>query len=470
MVSLSSHSLSSARESGAALLRPGGIHATGEGLRLQTIVRLRWLAVFGQAGAVLFVAFVLGFPFPLAWCLAVIALSAWLNIFLTLRWRTSVRLHERYSTLLLAYDIVQLAALLFLTGGLANPFAFLFIVPVAVSAATLPPTRTLWLGALALVLAAVLAFIRLPLPWEGGVTFALPPLYIAGMWVAVACCVVFSALYSGRTAAESRQMSNALAATEMILAREQKLSALDGLAAAAAHELGTPLATIQLVANELKRGIPDPQRLEEDLDLLVSQSARCRDILSRLSNRDAQMDDMFARQKLSEMLEEIVEPLRGSEVAILFDLKPEMGEGGEGIAEPILARNPGLRYGLTNLVENAIDFATTRVEIEVGWSMHTVTLEIRDDGPGFAQDVMDRLGDPFVTTRRRGEAVAERGGREGHGGMGLGFFIAKTLLERSGARVSLANKRQPEHGAIIRLDWPRAWLEQHDLMSNQAMA
>ncbi len=467
MVSLSSHSLHSAREGGAALLRPGGIHASGEGLRLQTIVRLRWLAVFGQAGAVLFVAFWLRFPFPLGWCLAVIALSAWLNIFLTLRWRTSVRLHERYSTLLLAYDIVQLAALLFLTGGLANPFAFLFIVPVAVSAATLPPTRTLWLGGLALALAAVLAIFRLPLPWHGVAPLELPPLYIAGMWVAVACCVVFSALYSGRTAAELRQMSNALAATEMILAREQKLSALDGLAAAAAHELGTPLATIQLVANELKRGIPDPDRLAEDLDLLVSQSARCSDILSRLSNRDAQMDDMFARHKLSEMLEEIVEPLRGSEVAILFDVRPEAGEG---IAEPILARNPGLRYGLANLVENAVDFATTRVEIDVSWSMDAVTLEIRDDGPGFAQDVMDRLGDPFVTTRRRSETLTERGGRDGHGGMGLGFFIAKTLLERSGARVSLANKRHPEHGAIIRLDWPRAWLEQHDLMSNEAMA
>ena len=321
MVSLSDETLTTARQTSAPFLRPGGIYATGEGLRLQTIVRLRWLAVVGQALAVLFVAIVLNFPFPLGWCLAVIALSAWLNMFLTLRWRTSVRLHERYSALLLAYDIVQLAALLFLTGGLLNPFAFLFIVPVAVSAATLPPNRTLWLGGLALVLAAILAFFRLPLPWYGGATFELPTLYMAGVWLAIACCVVFSALYSGRTASESRQMSNALAATEMILAREQKLSALDGLAAAAAHELGTPLATIQLVAHELKRGIPDEERLAEDLDLLVSQSARCRDILSRLSNREAQMDQVFARQKLSEMLEEIVEPLRGSDVAILFDLK-----------------------------------------------------------------------------------------------------------------------------------------------------
>ena len=262
-------------------------------------------------------------------------------------------------------------------------------------------------------------------------------------------------------------MSNALAATEMILAREQKLSALDGLAAAAAHELGTPLATIQLVANELKRGIPDPERLTEDLDLLVSQSARCRDILSRLSNRDAQMDDMFARHKLSEMLEEIVEPLRGSEVAILFDVRPEAGEG---IAEPILARNPGLRYGLANLVENAVDFAATRVEIEVSWSMDTVTLEIRDDGPGFAQDVMDRLGDPFVTTRRRTGSLTERGGRDSHGGMGLGFFIAKTLLERSGRRGVAGQQAPPRAWRDRGLDWPRAWLEQHDLMSNEAMA
>ena len=176
----SDETLTTARQTSAPFLRPGGIYATGKGLRLQTIVRLRWLAVVGQALAVLFVAIVLNFPFPLGWCLAVIALSAWLNMFLTLRWRTSVRLHERYSALLLAYDIVQLAALLFLTGGLLNPFAFLFIVPVAVSAATLPPNRTLWLGGLALVLAAILAFFRLPLPWYGGATFELPTLYMAG--------------------------------------------------------------------------------------------------------------------------------------------------------------------------------------------------------------------------------------------------------------------------------------------------
>ena len=173
------------------------------------------------------------------------------------------------------------------------------------------------------------------------------------------------------------------------------------------------------------------------------------------SNREAQMDQVFARQKLSEMLEEIVEPLRGSDVAILFDLKPNSADDGSDIPEPILTRNPGIRYGLTNLVENAVDFATTRVEIEVGWSLTMVTLEIRDDGRGFSQDVMDRLGDPFVTTRRRAAITPVPGRLEGHGGMELGFFIAKTLLERSGARVSLANKRHPDHGAIIRIDWLR---------------
>lgn len=422
-------------------------------LRLRTLVRLRWLAVTGQTAAVVGVNFLLGFPLPLGLCLGAIALSAWLNIFLSIRWRKSVRLQSSHAGLLLAYDIFQLAVLLYLTGGLENPFAFLFLVPVTISATSLSLQWTLWLGAIAFSCATFLAFRHFPLPWHPGTTLTLPDAYIGGMWTAIICGVVFSAIYARRIAVEARQMSSALSATELVLAREQRLSALDGLAAAAAHELGTPLATIALVAKELKRELPVKDPHTEDIDLLISQTARCREILARLANHDAEADDVYQRTKLLVMIEDLVAPLRGSDVVIAVSNTADESAAGD-VAEPVFRRNPAIAYGLGNLLENAVDFAETRVEVDARWTPAAVSITVRDDGPGFRQDVFDRLGDPFVTTRPGyGE---ETGSSGGHEGMGLGFFIAKTLLERSGATVSLANRPAPAHGAVVHVLWPRA--------------
>jgi two-component system sensor histidine kinase RegB len=429
-----------------------------QGLRLRTLVRLRWLAVIGQAGAVIAVNFGFGFPLPLGWCLAAIALSAWLNIFFTIRWRSSVRLPDRYAALLLGYDILQLAVLLYLTGGLQNPFSFLFLVPVTVSATSLPVKWTLWLGALAFLLASFLAFDHMPLPWFPRTPLVLPDIYIAGMWAALVSGVVFSAIYARRIAQEARQMSAALTAAELVLAREQRLSALDGLAAAAAHELGTPLATIALVAKELKRELKAPGPVAEDVDLLISQAARCRDILSRLANRDQQPDPMFARVSLSAMIEDIVAPLRGPDVTVAVDAR-SADDGQARTPEPQLARNPAVTYGLGNLIENAIDFAEHHVAIEARWTAGDLSIAVSDDGPGFSQEVIDRLGDPFVTTRAGYGPEDDVPPDGSHGGMGLGFFIAKTLLERSGAAVSLANRPEPKRGAVVNITWPRARIE-----------
>ncbi|HQX85807.1 MAG TPA: ATP-binding protein, partial [Aestuariivirga sp.] len=255
---------------------------------------------------------------------------------------------------------------------------------------------------------------------------------------------------------EARQMSSALTAAELVLAREQRLSALDGLAAAAAHELGTPLATIALVAKELKRELPAKGPHTEDIDLLISQTGRCREILSRLANRDTQADDMYARIKLSVMIEDLVAPIRGPDVTIDITVA---GDGTAGQSpEPVFRRNPAIAYGLANLLENAVDFAQTKVSIVAQWSKLKVSLLISDDGPGFEQGIFDRLGDPFVTTRP-GYGVDDEGEKGRHEGMGLGFFIAKTLLERSGATVSLANRPLPEHGAVIQLSWPRSTVD-----------
>ena len=421
------------------------------GLRLQTLIRLRWVAVTGQLGAVLLVRFGLGFELPLEACFAAIAASVWLNILLGFNWPATYRLSDKQAGALLAYDILQLAALLWLTGGLQNPFAFLFLVPVTVSSTSLSARITILLGILTLSLAAILAVSHMPLPW--GYDFTLPPLYVGGLWAALVSGSIFAALYAGRIALEARQMRDALIATETVLAHAQQLHALDGLAAAAAHELGTPLSTIALVAKELKRGLPDPESLAEDLDLLHSQALRCREILSRLSNREAEADMMLQKMRLSVMMEEIIEPNRGSGVAIHVH-KPDANDS----HEPTILRNPGIIYGLSNILENAVDFAKKTVEIKIRWDQDRITIIFQDDGPGFSEEVYARLGDPFISTRKMTPISTLKEAPEAHEGMGLGFFIAKTLLQRSGAEVSLANRKLPQTGAIVQVTWHRASL------------
>jgi len=419
-------------------------------LRLDTLVRLRWLAVAGQSAAVVIVGFVLSFPMPVAECFALIGLSALLNILLRVRFPANLRLDDRWSASLLAYDVLQLGGLLALTGGLENPFAILILVPVVVSATTLVPRLTMLLGALALIIASTLAFVHLPLPSPPGAPVILPSVYVAGIWVALVCTVLFMGIYAFRVAEEARQLADALSATELVLTREQHLSALDGLAAAAAHELGTPLATITLVAKELERELPAGSPHSEDIALLRSQAERCRGILAKLNSLSADTDWHHARLPLSQLIAEAVDPYRDFGVAMR--VLPPSGTG----AEPIGRRNPGILYGLGNLVENAVDFARTQVTLSAQWSADDVTIVIEDDGPGFAPDIIARIGEPYVTTRTR-EAASETGA-ESHG-LGLGLFIAKTLLERTGARLSFANREPPGSGAVVRITWPRAAMD-----------
>jgi two-component system sensor histidine kinase RegB len=411
-------------------------------LRLETLIRLRWLALAGQGTAVLAVYFGLAFPFPLVECLAAIAVSAAVNIALRLRYPPTERVDPARAAGFLAYDIIQLAFLLFLTGGLQNPFAFLFLAPVLISATSLPPLLTMLLGGLAVVCATALAFWHLPLPWFPGETLDMPILYVAGMWFSVLLGLAFIGVYAWRVADEARLLANALSATELVLAREQHLSQLDGLAAAAAHELGTPLATIALVAKELETEAPEGSAFLDDVRLLRSQVARCREILGKLASL-GEDGAPFDRLGLAHMIEEVVAPHRDFGIAIAVRIAGGSGE------EPVAPRNPGVLYGLGNLVENAVDFARSRVEITAGWDARGVSIAILDDGPGFPPDIIGRLGEPYITHRRPRDP-----GQPG-GGLGLGYFIAKTLLERSGAAMTLANRPPPETGASVRLDWPR---------------
>lgn len=425
-------------------------------LRLQTIVRLRWLAVLGQTLTVIGAYWVLGIHLPIAGCLAVIALSAWLNVALRLRYPASHRLKSGYTFLMLAYDILQLAALLYLTGGLENPFAFLLIAPVTVSASTLPLKITAALGALAIAAATVLTSFHHPLPWFHHTNLLLPFPYVMGVWAALVSGILFIGFYSWRTAEEGRRMAKALAAAEMVLAREQKLSALDGLAAAAAHGLGTPLATIAVVTKELMRDTKPSDPHYEDLTLLRAQAERCREILAEIAGGGEQHDLIVSRLPLSHLIEEVVAPHRLVAVPIEVTTGPAQ-DGSAGAREPVTLRNPGMLYGLGNLVENAVDFTASKVEVDARWSGDEVRIVIADDGTGFPPHVLEQLGEPFVTTR-----AAPGDGQEApdeHVGMGLGFFIAKTLLERSGARLELANRPPPEGGAVVTVVWPRTRFE-----------
>jgi two-component system, sensor histidine kinase RegB len=434
-----------------------GAEPTESRLRLQTIMRLRWFGVLGQLLAVAIVYLGFGFHFPLGYCLIFIAISAWVNVFLRLRYPGRLRLNPLFAVSLLTYDTLQLIALLYLTGGIENPFVMLIIAPVTVSAATLPPRYTIYLGALALGSTALLIAVETwPLPWYSDESLVLPAIYKLGLFAAVAASMIFLALYTWRLSKEARQMSAALTATELVLAREQKLHALDGLASAAAHELGTPLATIVLVAKELEREVPTGTAIAADIELLRSQAQRCREILQRLTRQPSEPDPLFSVSTLSELLSEAAEPHRIASLEIEIDARaaPETSEA--AIAEPVGERRPGVIYGLSNIIQNAVDFAGERVDITARWDDKTVEVRIADDGPGFLPNVMDTLGEPYVTTR----PAAPLGIEETEPvGMGLGFFIAKTLLERSGAILALENRTPPQRGAVVRITWPRGSFE-----------
>ena len=431
---------------------PKSLPAPRGRLRASTLISLRWLGLIVQTAAVLITAFTFDFEIRLGWALAVIGAGAWMNAALLLRPNPRPVLEGWSATAQLSFDVVQLSALLGLTGGLDNPFCLLLIAPVTIAAAALPTRQTMVIGGLTLMGAAVLFFVPEPLPWRDGEQFALPALYRLGVWIALMTGVLFTAGYAWRTANESRRMGLALAATDAILAREQRLAAMGGLAAAAAHELGTPLATIQIVARELLRNAKGDAALAEDAALLVQQAERCRDILKALSQRSDSGEVSEARLPLKMLLGECADPHRGHGPRIEIAV-----EGAKGSVEPEVRRLPEAVRAISTLIENAADFAVYEVRVTARFDDRTIRVEVRDDGPGFASDVLAKLGEPYVTSRPLGE-----GSKTGHQGMGLGFFIAKTLLEKTGASLTFGNLRHKE-GAQVTITWPREAIAAPDL-------
>ena len=425
-------------------------------VRLRTLSNLRWLAIAGQSAALFMVYFALGYSLPLSYCGATILASAVLNVVLALRYPPSHRLANREATYYLAFDVVQLAALLYFTGGIANPFSLMFVAPVVIAAATLNLGNTLILAFIAFASVSLIGIVHRPLPWPAGEELLLPQLYQAGIWAALMVGIGFTSVYAWRIASESTRMSAGLAATQLALSREHRLASIGALATAAAHELGTPLGTIAVVARELERGMQENSPEIEDVRLLRSQAERCRAIIARLAHPEEGILGATTRLPLGALLDDIAAPHRDEDVKIIVTALVA------ATPEPQVWRAPELLHGLGNIIENAADFANSKVSITAGWSDEELWAVIEDDGPGFAPEIFERISEPYVTSRPGHNALgeSEMGPRISlgeHEGMGLGFFIAKILLEQTGGTVKAANP--PGGGARVSIIWARGVID-----------
>ncbi len=427
-----------------------------EWVRLRTLIVLRWMAIFGQVAAILVTDLLYHIQLELGLCFLAVGASILTNLVASAVFPSNKRLSEAEALLTLLFDISQLTFLLYLTGGLNNPFALLILAPVTISATALRLRTTVFLGSVAILLMTVIAVYNLPLTTRSGAVLLAPGILGFGFWLAIVIGIAFLGLYSHRVASEIHSMSEALLAAQMALAREQKLTDLGGVVAAAAHELGTPLATIKLVSTELMDDLRDSPALRDDVRLIRDQADRCRDILRAMGR--AGNDDLHLRQApLAAVVREAADPHIARGKRIIFS---DRAVHGGSDRQPTIHRQPEIIHGLRNLIQNGVDFARSTVWVDAEWTDRTISVRIIDDGPGYPVEVIGRIGDPFVRSRRADRGPVERPEYEG---MGLGLFIAKTLLERSGAELNFANGADPflhanelpeRCGAIVEVTWP----------------
>ncbi|UWR11382.1 sensor histidine kinase RegB [Sulfitobacter mediterraneus] len=441
-------------------IRPLTARTRANWIRLRTMILLRWVAITGQLIAITVAQLVYGLQLELGFCYLAIGASVIGNLVATLVFPENKRLSERENLLMVMFDLLQLGFLLFLTGGLNNPFSLLVLGPVTISATALSLRSTVVLCATAIILVSGLAVWHLPLTSQSGDILRLPGLFIFGQWTALIIAIVFTSAYSRRVTTEVHSMGDALSATQMALAREQKLTDLGGVIAAAAHELGTPLATIKLTSVELLNDLADHPDLADDAALIRDQADRCRDILRDMGR--AGKDDLHIHKApLETVVLEAAEPHMNRGKQVLLD---QAFTAAQRKNQPLILRKPEIVHGLRNLVQNAVDFSSERVWVSADWTEETVTVRIIDDGPGFPPYLLGRIGDPFM---RRRSPEKNRSARPEYEGMGLGLFIAKTLLERSGATLRFANgsedrKAGDRTGAVVEVNWPRRMLNTRD--------
>lgn len=450
-----------------ATIRPLSGRTRANWIRLRTMIVLRWVAIAGQLIAINVAQLIYGIQLELGLCYLAVGASVIANLVATFIFPENKRLSEFENLWMISFDLLQIAFLLFLTGGLNNPFALLLLGPVTISATALSLRSTLVLCSTAIVLVTLLSVFHLPLTTLDGDTLSIPRLFVFGQWTALVIAIVFTSAYSRRVTTEVHSMGDALAATQMALAREQKLTDLGGVVAAAAHELGTPLATIKLASTELLNDLSENPDLAEDAALIRDQADRCRDILRDMGR--AGKDDLHMHNApLEAVVLESAEPHMDRGKAVILTQTPE---GGDRKTQPMIPRQPEIIHGLRNLIQNAVDFASSTVWVETSWSESSISIRIMDDGSGFPAHILGRIGDPFMRDRARARTTLSRPEYEG---MGLGLFIAKTLLERSGATLRFANGRGQNHtaetrGAVVEVIWPRDNLQSRTLPDSEGM-
>ena len=417
------------------------ISSLGLGIRAKTLMSLRWVAAIGQTITCLVVDYFFGFQLPWIEILLTILALIISNLVLYLRYSNNNRLSETATTVVIAGDILQLALLIFFTGGLSNPFVVLFITPIAITVTSLPIRSTSILIILTIIFITILGSFNYPLE-NSLLDLFVPPIFILGMWVSLFVTILFLTFYAGGLTDESRKTSAALKVAENLLVREKNLSSLDGLAAAAAHHLGTPLGTISLIANELKNDDSINESAKKDLMILSEEVDKCKKILGSLGEKPSSDDDLITKIELQALLEELCELIKVKEIE--FSITFENDDS--GIKEVLLKRRSELLLGLSNIIENAADFAQSIVELNVSQNGKVINLEISDDGRGFSNSILGRIGDPYVSTRSNSS--------DGGDGLGLGFFISKTLLERLDITIQAYNKPYPKNGAVVLIKIP----------------
>ncbi len=402
----------------------------------KTLVILRYIAIFGQFIAINLVYNYLNLKFPIIESHIVIFIGLLTNLYLQFKFKSN-QLKDFYASLFLIYDLIQLSLLLYLTGGIFNPFTFLLIIPAIVSSTFLSRGTTIILVGITSILLFLLTYFYLPLPGLENI-FSFPDFYKTGILVAVLIGLIFLSYFGIRFAGETKKRSEAFNKLQQIISKEYELESLGGQAAAAAHSLGTPLATISVVATELKKEIGDNKNYSKDIDLLISQTKRCSEILKKISQKKIKEDKFFSFIKLEDLLEEIIDSFKETSPKNI-SLISENDENKINIK-----RSPEIIYGLRNFIGNAVKFSKSKVNIILTSNKKNIEVIINDDGPGFPEDVKTILGEPYIKSKSHEVSL--------NAGLGLGTFLGKTLLERQFANLSFSQDKKLG-GASVVISW-----------------
>ena len=412
---------------------------TKENLNLDksTLTILRYIAIIGQFIAINVVFFYLNLEFPIKASLIVVFIGLLTNLYLQFKVKAN-QLKDTYASLFLLYDLFQLAILLYLTGGIFNPFSILLIIPAIVSSTFLSMGTTIILGFITSLILFTLTHYYLPLPGLLVENFDVPSFYKFGILISILIGLIFLSYFGIRFAGETKKRSEALNKLQEVIAKEYELESLGGQAAAAAHSLGTPLATIAVVAKELKKEIGDNKDVSKDIDLLISQTKRCSEILKQISKKQIEEDIFLSSIKLEDLLEEIIDSFKETS-----SKKIELISNDDNNKINI-ERTPEIIYGLRNFIGNAVKFSKSRVKINLVSDLEKIEIKINDDGPGIPDDIIKKIGEPYIKSKSTE--------LNSNSGLGLGTFLGKTLLEKQGAKL-LFRRNNDLGGALVVISW-----------------